>query len=541
MAKALLINPSYSRTYGSAKARITSPVYPTLGLATIAASARQRGHKIVILDLSFQEYDPDSLRQRILEERPDIVGVTATTPLFNQLRDISCLVKAISEYIFVVGGGAHPSALPYESLRESTMDFVAYGEADETFADLMDGRAPAETPGLYYRRGDEILSTPPRPLVERVDDLPMPAWDLYPIEEYRARHSRIIVRRPPAAMVEFSRGCVFKCDFCGSRNTMGFGYRKKSPARCADEMEHLYRLGYREAILADDIFTSDHNWALAVCEELVRRGNKMAWTCTNGIRVDSANDRLFDTMRRAGCYRVHFGFESGNDTVLKAFGKGGRATVEQGLRAVASARKAGMDTFGMYMVGLSSDTEESMRDTIEFARRAPVDMMRFGVTVPLPGTPMFNDLRRTDKILSYDWDLYNVYNTRQLFNHPHLSWDIVEQYYQKAYREAFLKNPAFILRRFIRGVKTGEFFWDLYYTVRFLLARSENREDITPYAYRDQWPAFEFRTDNMRPTLFQQPRPREGGLAVLSTDNWQRDELALVSLHPLRREPRSSI
>lgn len=515
MAKALLINPSYSRTYGSAKARITSPVYPTLGLATIAASARRRGHTIAILDLSFQEYDPQVLRRRVVDERPDVVGVTATTPLFNQLRDISCLVKDVSEEILVVGGGAHPSALPFESMRESLVDVVAYGEADDTFADLMDGKAPAEIPGLYYRIGEQIASTPPCPLLDRLDDLPMPAWDLYPIEDYRQRHSRIIVRRPPAAMVEFSRGCVFKCDFCGSRNTMGFGYRKKSPARCAEEMELLYRLGYREAILADDIFTSDHHWALAVCEELIRRDNRMVWTCTNGIRVDSANDRLFATMRRAGCYRVHFGFESGNDEVLKAFGKGGRATVEQGLKAVSLAREAGMDTFGMYMVGLSSDTEEAMQDTIDFARRAPVDMLRFGITVPLPGTPMFGELRRAGKILSYDWDLYNVYNTRPLFNHPRLSWDTVERYYKKAYAEAFLKNPRFILRRFLRGIRTGEFFWDLYYTVRFLFAAADNRSAAMAYAYREQWPRYEFRADNARPTVFQQPRHNEGAVVLL--------------------------
>src|SRR5207237_1124 len=83
-------------------------------------------------------------------------------------------------------------------------------------------------------------------------------------------------------------------------------------------------------------------------------------------------------------------------------------------RAVESARKSGMDTFGMFMVGLSADTEETMQDTINYAVRSGVDMMRFGVTVPLPGTPMFDQLRRMNYIRSYDWDLYNVYNTRPM-------------------------------------------------------------------------------------------------------------------------------
>jgi anaerobic magnesium-protoporphyrin IX monomethyl ester cyclase len=513
MAKVVLINPSYASTYGSAKASITTPVYPTLGLATIAATAEAKGHSVEILDLSHQPYDAAAVRRFISESRPDVVGITATSPLMNQLRDISCLIKDISSDIVTIGGGAHPSALPIETMRESMLDYVAYGEADFTFVDILDGKAPASIPGICYRRGDEVLKTAPRTLLEYLDDLPMPAWHLYGIDTYQDRMSRMIVKRPPAAMVEFSRGCVFKCDFCGSKNTMGLGYRKKSPERCAEEMAHLYRLGYREAILADDIFTSDHDWAVAVCEAFIKRDVKMAWTCTNGIRVDSAKDDLFSVMKRAGCYRVHFGFESGNDDVLKAFGKGGRATLEQGLKAVQGARRAGMDTFGMFMVGLSADSEASMQDTIDYAARSGVDMMRFGVTVPVPGTPMFEQLRRTGHIRSYDWDLYNVYNTRPIFDHPTLSWDTIEHYYQKAYRDAFLKNPRFIARRFVRGITTGEFLWDVYYFFKFMTLNMDSEASAVEYRYRDTWPTYNFNEGPIRPIEVQQAKQKSWRLS----------------------------
>jgi anaerobic magnesium-protoporphyrin IX monomethyl ester cyclase len=331
MSSILLINPSYARSYGSAKASITDPIWPTLGLATIAAIPLQRGHKVVILDLSYRPYDWRLIKDKLQEVKPDIVGITATTPLMNQLRDISVLCKDLSNDILVVGGGAHVSALPVESMNESRLDILVAGEGDLTFGDICDGRPPQDIPGIYYRDSSgAIVSTGPRPLIDNLDDLPLPAWHLYDPQFYKDKISHLLAVSPPVTMAEFSRGCVFKCDFCASKITMGLGYRKKSPERCAEEVKVMHRLGWREFMLADDIFTSDNAWATRVCEAIIKRGVKMAWSCTNGIRVESANESLFRTMRAAGCYRVSFGFESGNDEVLKAFGKGGRATREGG-------------------------------------------------------------------------------------------------------------------------------------------------------------------------------------------------------------------
>lgn len=492
MSRVLLINPSYSPSYGGAKASIVNPIHPTLGLATIAAVARDRGHIVEILDLSWRPYDWQEIRTRIWRSKPDIVGVTATTPLMNQLRDISMLVKDISKKILVVGGGAHPSALPRETLKQSLLDAAFVGEADYSFADICDGRPFADTPGIVYRAGDEVVSTGLRPPIENLDKLPMPAWDLYDPEDYK-RISRLIARRPPVTMAEFSRGCVFKCDFCASKITMALGYRKKSPERCAAEVRRMHELGYREFMLADDIFTSDQKWAKAVCEAIAGAGVDIAWSCTNGIRVESADEDLFATLAKAGCYRVSFGFESGNDAVLRSFGKGGRASVEQGKTAVRMARAAGIDTNGFFMLGLSPDTEETMRDTIDFASRIPVDMMKFGLAIAFPGTPMFNDYLKKGMIRSFDWDEYFIYTDKPLFSHEHLNYEIIQRYARMAYRRCILFNPRFIIRRLIRGFRTGEFFWDLYYSLRFFLMPAVGRTVKSAYYAKDRWPKWDFR------------------------------------------------
>ena len=236
MAKILLINPSYQAAYGNSKASIVNPFFPTLGLATIAAVARDAGHHVEILDLCWRPYDYNLIKERVIRGKPDIVGITATTAGMNQLRDISCLVKNISEEILVVGGGAHPSALPMESLHESRMDVVCVGEGDYSFTEVCNEKPFSEIDGLCYKSDDEIFNTPLRQPVANLDDLPMPAWDLYDPADYK-KISKLIASYPPVATVEFSRGCVFKCDFCASKVTMALGYRKKSPERCAEEVK----------------------------------------------------------------------------------------------------------------------------------------------------------------------------------------------------------------------------------------------------------------------------------------------------------------
>ncbi len=492
MANVLLINPSYQASYGSSKASLVNPIMPTLGLATIAGVARQRGHSVGILDFSWREYDHHEISRHIHAARPDVVGVTATTPLVNQLRDISVLVKDISRNIVVVGGGAHPAALPEETLRESFLDAVCCGEADYSFAEICDGIDFEKIRGLCYRDGDRVARTAARSPIADLDELPMPAWDLYDLENYSRNASKLLFRRVPATLAEFSRGCVFKCDFCASKITMALSYRKKSPERCAAEVIEMQKLGFREFFLADDIFTSDQKWAAKVCEAIIASGADMTWTCTNGIRVESADDRIFHLMRRAGCYRVSFGFESGNNDILRRFGKGGRATIEQGLKAVRTARDADLDVNGFFQIGLSHDTEETIEETIDYARKLPLDILKFLISIPFPGTPIFKEYFDRGMIRSFDWDDYHMDTQRRLYVHRHLSHQAVLDFMKRAYRRAVLFNPAYIVRRLIRGIRTGEFFWDLFYFIKYLTLSTTT--DTKPFCYyaRDRWPEFKF-------------------------------------------------
>ncbi len=499
MARCLLINPSYKASYGTAKASIVDPIFPTVALLSLAAVAESNGHKIGILDLSYIQYDWRIVEEKIRTFNPDVVGMTGTTPLMNQIRDISVLIKQKFPHIAVVAGGSHVSALPRESLKESLLDIVVVGEGELTLADILNSVPLDKIPGIYYRnRTGEIIQNSPRPFLSDLDELPFPAWHLFDAQMYKNKISRLLARRVPACMIEFSRGCIYKCDFCASKMTMALGYRKKSAHRCAQEVQNLYDYGWKEFALTDDIFTSDKNWAKQVCQKIIECGVNVTWSCTNGIRVESADEELFHLMRKSGCYRVSFGFETGNAHVLEAFGKGGKASLEQGVKAARMARKDGIDVSGFFMLGLSPDTEESIKDTIQYARVLPLDMLKFGIAIAFPGTKMFKDYRKQDLIRSYNWDNYIVYTSQPLFAHPNLSFETVQKYMKLAYKKAILFNPRFIFRRIIHSLKSRELFWDIYYFFKFFTMPTTNDEsDRVQYYARDQWPRFDFKNEEI--------------------------------------------
>jgi anaerobic magnesium-protoporphyrin IX monomethyl ester cyclase len=471
MSRVLLINPSYKVTYKSTMARFGVPFYPVLSLATIIPKVKESGHEVQVMDLCYEDFNLPLIEERIRTWKPDIVGLTGTTPLFSQIRTIAQTAKKISPSIITVGGGAHCSAVPELALEEAGFDYVCFGDGDFTLAQIANGRNPADILGVVRRDGaGHIVRNAPSGWLKDLDELPYPSWDEFNLAQYERYWSRLIARRRPVAFFETTRGCVFSCNYCGSKNTVGRGFRKKSVARVIDELKYNVRHGFREFFIVDDIFTTDVPRVKEICEGIVREKLDIAWSCANGIRVDSGDQEMFHLMKRAGCYKVAFGFESGDDRVLKEFGKGGKATVEAARGTVRLARNAGLDVFGFFMVGLLQDTEESMAKTIELGRNLETDVLKISISVPFPGTPMYAELKSKGLLNQFDWDKYNVYNPQRLYQHPTLKWETIERFYKLAYRRMVLTNPSFYWRRFWHGLKTGEFLYDIYYFLRFLLA-----------------------------------------------------------------------
>jgi radical SAM superfamily enzyme YgiQ (UPF0313 family) len=210
-------------------------------------------------------------------------------------------------------------------------------------------------------------------------------------------------------------------------------------------------LGFKEIHISDDCFNTDMERAKEICRLIIKAGLKFPWSTISGIRVDKVDKELLSLMRKAGCYRVVFGLESGDERILKNINKG--ITLAQAAFAVKTAKEAGLEVLGYLMIGLPGETEESMRKTIDFALTLDLDIAKMAITVPLPSTPLYNEWLKEGFIKEAAWSKFNL-NTIpvELYDHPTLAWDKIEREYKRFYR-AFYLRPSYILKRFIYSVK----------------------------------------------------------------------------------------
>jgi radical SAM superfamily enzyme YgiQ (UPF0313 family) len=268
----------------------------------------------------------------------------------------------------------------------------------------------------------------------------------------------MLARKNPAGWIETSRGCPYNCVYC-NKSVFGRNFRAKSIKRVVDEMEYMLTCGFKEIHIADDCFTVDIERAKGICNEIIKRGLHFLWAPVTGIRADRVDQELLNLMKKAGCYRVYYGIETGSNQILKIINKG--ETTELIRAAVEMSKKAGLEVFGFFMFALPGETEKTMRETIDFAKRLNLDLAKVSITVPLPSTRLFEQLKAECKIKETNWSRYNLYfPARDLYDHPTVGWDIVDAYYKKFYREFYFR-PKFIIKRFLNSLLKGQLVDDI--------------------------------------------------------------------------------
>lgn len=456
MAKILLINPNYYNDIflkSKVRSAISRGTIP-LGLACIAAPVVKSGHEVLMLDLNLTDEADERLRKTIMEYRPDIVGITSTTPVIKKVYHLADVIKEMDENITVVCGGPHPSAMPEDVLKESRIDCVVKGEGDLVFNLIVNNGISADIPNIFYKKNNQVVISKMRnDFIEDMDSLPFPAYELFDIKKYF--QPRISSRRFPLGYLETSRGCYGRCIFC-SKNIHGHRIRMKSANRVVDEMERMLALGFREIHIIDDIFTADMNRAHVICEEIIRRKLKFPWYPRGGIRVDRVSEGLLRMMRRAGCYRIPFGIESGSQRVIDVVNKG--ITLEQAKKAVRQAKEAGMETECYFMLALPTETEEDLKRTVDFAIKLDSDYAKFAITIPLPGTKMFDEMLANGQIKTKDWDKYNFsISPKEIYEHDNLSWETIDAYYDMSHKKFYLR-PLYMSKMFLKTLTEGTIF-----------------------------------------------------------------------------------
>lgn len=408
--KVLLINPyTHDAKLHRQWIKIAAITEP-LGLCYLASYLRMNGFDTAILDCYANNITLDEIVKRTLLMRPDLIGITCTTPSFGVVAKIAEAIKERIRDIPIVVGGSHPTIQPDEILRMKCIDYVVRGEGEVTLLDLvrcLDSQINMrQVHGLSYRRGAEMIHNIDRDPVQSLDQLPFPARDLLDQSKYHnALHHEI---DKPSFTVLGSRGCIFDCSFC-SHKYISKNRRTRSPKNIIAEIYFLEKEYHAKQInFVDPIFPVSEAEGILFCEEMMRAGlhNKVAWLCqTNAYCV---TEKLLKKMRKAGCRKVIFGIESGNEKVLKSIGK--QHTLQEVRNAVAWANAADIEPIGLFIIGFPGEMEEMVQETLTFSRSLGLKYAKYNRLVPYVGTKIYDFIKKQNPdSLPANWGAYIPY------------------------------------------------------------------------------------------------------------------------------------
>ncbi|HOK41426.1 MAG TPA: radical SAM protein [bacterium] len=455
--KLLFINPPSKTTiYKKAKVKNAVPYAPVLSLVSLFSNIENADFDYDYFDLNLDDYQ--KFIEKINSNNYYYYLLYVNTPLYYEVKKIISIIRKYSKG-FIIIGGPHISALPKESLIELDADFAVCGEGEEAVNKIISNNF-RNSLGIFYKENNKIYGEGHTEYKKNLDDLKYNKYNKIDISRYK--NTKLICRREPLGFIETSRGCVFGCIYC-NKNIFGRQFRYKTPERVVDEFEYMKKVGFNELYVVDDGFTTNLERAKKICELIIRKNIKINWALQNGIRVDCIDFEIMQLLKKSGCYRVSFGIESGNQQILDKINKGEK--INNIKKAVDYARKNGMETIGYFMMGLPDETEETLNDTIKLMNTLNLDIAKVSILVPYPGTPLFSALDAENKILTKNWAVYNVYSPNKIFIHNSLDWEIIYKYYKKSYLQFYL-NPKFIIKRIIKGLKTGDIFYDIIYFLK---------------------------------------------------------------------------
>ena len=419
-------------------------VQPPLGLGYLAAVLQQGGHAVVILNPRDFTASPQTFVDSVRKHRPEIVGLSFLTPSLPAVRDWVRVLRVWNPEIAVVLGGPHVTALPEHTLRYTGADYAVLGEGETVFRQLVGSLTQGSVGTLSGVVRREALSDKVEraPLIEDLDSIPFPAWDLIKPERYPPTPHGAFYNRFPIAPIITTRGCPFDCSFCASKATWHRRLRCRGPESVVNEIEYLARHhGVREIHFEDDNLTSRKDHIAAICEGLLSRDIDMAWTCPNGVRIDSLDRDLLRLMHRSGCYMLGLGIETANQSLSDAIGK--RLDLSCLEEKVFLMKEIGIKTYGFFLFGLPGETRETAQDTIDLACRLPFDQVHFGQLVPLPGSRIFTAWLGDRDLDSVPWDHFD-YKLQNLWRTDALSAEEIARLRRKAWSRFYLRPRPFL-------------------------------------------------------------------------------------------------
>jgi anaerobic magnesium-protoporphyrin IX monomethyl ester cyclase len=326
----------------------------------------------------------EEIESTIRDLRPAVVGISSMSQTFASACNVATLAKRVDARIRVVVGGPHPSMVGRKVLDHADIDDYVVGEGETAIVELLRrlevSGDTGRVPGLGSRSSGPGAPSRRPHYLEDLDSQVFPHRIL----------PRVLMnyeRFPPASFgyVFATRGCPYRCAFCGSCCIWGGKVRFRSPANVAEELEGLRRMGINRVHFHDDTFGVTRRYLRDLCATIRDRCGGLPWGCETHVKL--LDEQTVTWMKEAGCDHVELGIESGNDEILRLNNKG--ITVEEALHACSVVKRAGLRLSTFFMIGFPQDTEETIRDTVAAMERSGSDYVVFSVFTPYPGTQSY--------------------------------------------------------------------------------------------------------------------------------------------------------
>lgn len=402
--KILLVTP-YNRSY---------VIMPSLGLGYLASIARKAGHDVEILHCIKENIRLKEFEKYISTQHFDLIGFQAFSYDLPVLKRYLEIIKQKSRDTITVAGGAHPSGDPYGTLAQLPyLDFAFKGESEigfESFLRYLETNSPplSEISGLIYRSNGGIVVNETR-FVEDLDSIPMPAWDIIKPENYPEAPHGAFTKNFPTAPIIITRGCPCPCTFCAGKTVTGVKMRARSVENVIEEIKYLknYR-GIKEFHIEDENLTLRKSLVMEFCERLLKEEIGMSWSLPAGVSIDTFDREMLILMERAGLYSIALGIEFGSQRMLDITKK--RLTIEKIREKLELFKGLNIKKTGFFLFAVPGETIQEMKETIKFALSLPLDRAQFNNFMPLPGSALWEDLKKNNKLNEIEWNRFYVHD-----------------------------------------------------------------------------------------------------------------------------------
>ena len=429
---------------------------PPLGLAYLAAVLERLDDVNVldILDGNFSENYVYDVKMAVKKYNPDFVGFSAFTPFANPALEAATVVKEVNPSILTVMGGPHAVLADVTMRKCSALDVIVYDEGEEQIDEIVSGKPLSEVSGIFIRKDGKVVPTSPRSYIDNMDSLPYPSYHKLPHfpDGYHPHPPKSTGKKWCSIM--WSRGCPFFCNYCNRENSFGLQFRNQSPEYVVDHIQYLHsEYGIEELTFYDDVMSLNRKATMKLMKAMTpeKLGFKLSWDAET--RVDLVDQELLFEMKKAGCRMMSYGIEHG-EFIHEI--KGGAATLEQAENAVKWTHNAKIDTVGYYMIGLPKETPQTVRKTIDFAKKLDCTYAQFAITMPFPGNKLYDEAIKSGLITLDDtWEKF-VYSgvgsggiAAPVLTTKAMSAQDLEMWAKQAYREYYFR-PSYIFKKLLR-------------------------------------------------------------------------------------------